>query len=226
MATTSTDILNEALYALGMLWPGDTATTPVLTDASMHLAQLWSAWGATNELCNAQYHQTLTVTAGTSAYTFGTAGTLVASATPVEIVGAQSVSGNFKIPIKIVSFAQFDALVEDQLSMTSVYAQFLAVDNAYPSINLKLWPTPATSPASLVLDYYGAMTALPLYPSVATLSLAPEYERALWTNLAVDLIPRYALPGRDYSALIALADQARNTIIQKNKLIFGQKAAA
>jgi hypothetical protein len=167
----------------------------------------------------AQYHQSLTLTATNPTYTFGTGGTLTATATPVQIYGAQSVQGNFRSPIKIMSFAEFDASIEDPVSTLSVFAKVLAVDNAYPSMNLRVWPTPAASPASLFLDYYGVLTAFATLGGAVTLS--PAYELAIGYNFAASLVPQYGIRGRDYSALIAMAESSKMRIQALNNKLMG-----
>ena len=109
MSTLVSDVIDAAFGDLGLLPFSTTVNSVVQADAFARLNLLWAAWSTDETIGNGQYHQTLTLTAGTSVYTFGTAGTLVATATPIRIYGAQSLSpaGNFRNPVKIVSFAGF-----------------------------------------------------------------------------------------------------------------------
>jgi hypothetical protein len=224
MANLVSDVISEALQDLGVIRPGETVPTAVLTDCFMRLNQMWAAWGAEPDTTNAQYHQSLTLTAGTTNYTFGTGGTLVATAAPIKIYGAQSVSGSFRSPVKIGSFAAFDELVTDPMGTTTVLANLLAVDNSYPSANLKVYPVPAASPGSLVLDYVGAMTAFAATSS--SLSLHPAFEEALHFNLAMVLLPRYGRQGINATALAANAQNSKARIVELNRSINGGPAAA
>ena len=224
MANLVSDIINEALADLGVIRPGETISNTVQTDCFVRLNQMWAGWGAEPDVTNAQYHQALTVTAGTSAYTFGTGGTLVATAAPIKIYGAHSVSGSFRQPVKVVSFADFDAQVADGAGTTAVLASVVAVDNAYPSMNIRVFPTPAATPGTLNLDYVGAMTA---FAAVGTsLSLHPAFEEALHFNLAMVLLPRYGRQGFDPTVLAANAQNSKARIVELNRSINGGPAPA
>ncbi len=224
MANLVSDIINEALADLGVIRPGETISAAVLADCFMRLNQMWAGWGAEPDVTNAQYHQVLTITAGTNAYTFGTGGTLVASAAPVKIYGAQSISGAFKKPVKIVSFAEYDAAYADFGGTTAVLADMLAVDNAYPSMNLRVAPMPATSPGTLTIDYLGVMTAFAA--TSTSLALHPAFEEALHFNLAMVLLPRYGRQGFDPAVLAANAQNSKARIVELNRSINGGPAPA
>lgn len=217
MANLVSDIITEAFILLGVLQPGGSITTAMQTDAFLRLNQIWLSLGTDQGITNARYHQTLTVTAGTDAYTFGTGGTLVATAAPVKIEGAQSRSGNFIGNVRVMSFADFDVAVQSRLGERSILAQMLACDNSYPSINIRVFPMPDTSPGSLVLDYYGVMAA---FSSVSqSLSLAPEFEQLLYTQLALMLYPQYSRVASTTAEFIAgLAAAALSTVRAKNQI--------
>lgn len=225
MSTLVSDIINEAFCDLGVIRPGETVSTTVQADAFLRLNQMWAAWGTEPDISNAQYHQSLTITAGTAAYTFGTAGTLVATAAPLKIYGARSASGVYNKTVKIVSFTQFDAEVEDPTGVLSVLAELLAVDNAYPAPNLKIFPMPDTAPGNLVLDYLGAMAA---FAAVGTdiSALHPAFLDALHFNLAIALMPRYGRQGFDPTVLASNAQNAKARIVNLNRSINGLEAAA
>lgn len=224
MANLVSDIINEALADLGVIRPGETISATVLADCFMRLNQMWAGWGSEPDVTNAQYHQALTVTAGTSTYTFGTGGTLVATAAPIKVYGAQSVSGVFRQSVKVVSFKEFDESVSDNGGTTAVLASVLAVDNAYPSQNLKVFPTPAATPGTLNLDYVGAMTAFAA--TSTSLALHPAFEEALHFNLAMVLLPRYGRQGFDPTVLAANAQNSKARIVELNRSINGGPAPA
>lgn len=222
MAITVAELINKSLVDLGVLRPGASPSTTIRDDCFTRLNEMWEGWGIDETLTNAQYHQTLTITAGTTAYTFGTGGTLVATALPIRVYGAQSVSGNFRNPVQVVSFKEFDSIVKDPVSSTSVLASILAADNANPSINLRVFPVPATAPGSLVLDYWGAMTAFAAVGS--TVAVAPAYEDALHWNLAMALLPQYGRVGVDAAAIAANAAGSLAKIQNLTKSIMGSSA--
>lgn len=224
MPFTFADLINQSLVDLGTLKPGATPPTAIRDDCFVRLNQLWEGWSIDETVTNAQYHQILALSAGTSVYTFGTGGSLVATATPVRVYGAESVSGNFRSPVRVVSFKEFDAEVQDALGSSSVLAQLLAADNAYPSINLRVFPVPATSPGSLLLDYWGAMT--PFAATSTTVALAPAFSDALHWNLAMALLPQYGRTGVDGAAIAANAAASLGKIQQLNRSINGVQPPA
>jgi len=216
MSTWAT-IINQSLVDLGALKPGASPSTTIRDDCFTRLQQMWAGWSIDETIANAQYHQSLTLTAGTSTYTFGTGGSLVATVAPIRVYGAESVSGNFRSSVKVVSFATFDAMVEDVIGTSAVLAKILAADNAYPAINLRVFPVPATSPGSLLLDYWGVMTAIAAVGD--TVALAPAFEDAIHWNLAMALLPQYGRQGIDGTAIAANAAASLGRIQQLTKSI-------
>ena len=224
MAETPADIINLAFVTIGTIQAAETITTAIQNDAYLRLQTMWRAAGTEQGITNAWYHQSFNLTAGVNIYTLGTGGSLVATATPVRVVGFQSVSGNFRSSGKVLSFQEFDEQVEDPVGSSSVLAKAVAADNSYPNINIKVFPVPASGPGNLILDYCGVMADLPAVGS--NLSLAPEFEYYLYTNLAVLLYPTYARAGYDPSLIIKQAADAKQAILQKNISILQPQAAA
>lgn len=230
MATVQAAIIEPALISLGYIRAGATPTAAILANALVMLQQLMTSWSAEQPMAYVNYHQIFPsgaggVVAGTATYTLGTGGTMVATARPIRITSAVSASGNQRIPVQIMSWDQFNAEVQDELSSRSVFCKKLAADQSFPAINIRLWPMPDTSPATLELDYY---SPLPAYTLVGdTVTLPEGWEVALSFNLAVILYGQYSRPGG--ATLEWLASQAsnfKNAIAQKNAAILGLTPAA
>lgn len=219
------DIINEAFEDLGVIRPGETITSALQASAFLVLQQRWALNSLERAFVNTIKHQTLTVTAGTSLYTFGTGGTLVATATPIRITGWASVSGAFRNGGRPVSHEEFALKVKDPIGGASVLITDLAADNAYPSINVRVFPVPASSPGSLILDYWTVLTAFAAV-SDSLAGLAPGYEEFLHNDLAIGLYPRYARAGaQSLQALVANASNAKGTIMALNASILGLQQA-
>lgn len=223
--STFASLINQALVDLGALKPGATPSTTIRDDCFTRLQQMWAGWGLDETITNAQYHQAFTLSAGQPNYTFGqVGGTLVATATPVRVYGAESVSGNFRSPVKVVSFSQFDAQVQDALGSQAVLAQIMACDNAYPVMNLRVFPVPASGAGLLYIDYWGSMA--PFVTVTDTVTLAPGFEDALHFNLAMALLPQYGRVGVDATAIAANAAGSLGRIQTLNRQILGGEVPA
>jgi hypothetical protein len=221
------DIINEAFLDLNAIAAGESITSAEQADAFLRLQQMLDQWSAEQLSVYTVVHAGFTITAGTTVYTLGTAGSLATAAIPVRVTGAAGVAGAFRGPIKVVSWDEFDALTKDGSGEVAVIPEILAADNAWPAINIRLFPTPAASPATLWLDYW---TSLAQFSTVGdTVTLPPGFQKALHTNLAVDLYPQYARPGTTVEILAAQAKAAKQSIIDLNAQILGmqqQQAAA
>lgn len=225
MATTVTNIIDMAFNDLGVTMPGETVSAGISGAAFLVFQQLMASLSVEQVMNYVFYHQIFTLTAGTSGYTVGTAGSLTATANPQRITGWQSVSGNFRNGGPIISFEQFHATVKDPIASRSILAQVVAADQLYPSINILVWPTPDTSPANLQLDYYAS---LPTYSAVGdTVTLPDGWILMLHYQLALMLAPQYARVGGVPESLAADAQNAKAAIAAKNAAIIGltQQAA-
>ncbi len=218
MAFTYADLINQALVDLGAIKPGASPSTTIRDDGFLRLNQMWEGWGIDGTITNAQYHQAFVPTAGVAAYTVGVGGSFNTTVYPIRIYGAESVQGNFRTPVKVISFQQYDEQVQDAWSTTSVMAQLLAQDNAYPLKNVRLFPMPAGG-SFLSLDYYGAMQAFALVTD--TVTVATAYQDALHFNLAMAMLPQYGRQGIDATAIAANAASTLGKIQQLNQAIGG-----
>jgi hypothetical protein len=215
---TYADIINQALVDLGAIKPGATPSTTIRDDSFVRLNQMWEGWGADPTISNAQYHQNYFPSAGINQYTFGVGGTFSSPAYPVRVYGAVSTSGNFRSPVKVISYQQFDEQMLDPIGSSSVLAQSLACDNGYPLKLVRLFPVPAGG-STLTLDFWGEMTAFNAVGD--TVSVAPAFSDALHFNLAMAMLPQYGRQGIDATAIAANAAKSLGVIQQLNRLILG-----
>lgn len=209
------DLINEAFLDISAIAAGQTITAEELSDAFMRLNQMLDSWSNEQVSVFTEQHQSFVLTAGTASYTMGPSGALSTAARPVKVLGASSVSGAFRQPVKVISFGTFDRMIENPLGVTSVLAQAIATDNSFPLINVKVFPTPASSPGNLEIDYW-----TPLAQFVSTtdvVSLPPGFEDALHFNLAVRIAPQY---GKQPNALLmANAQMTKQAITEVNASI-------
>ncbi len=219
MSTLVSDIITQSFVDLAVIQPGETISSDMQANAFLVLNQMWSQWSAERTMAYLVVHQTFTITAGTSKYTLGTAGTLVASARPVQVTGWSQGSGNFSTGGDVLGFDEFRSKTLNATGRRSVLAELMAADDGFPNITIELFPTPDTAPGSLTLDF---TTPLVAFPATSTsLTLPDGYEAALHFNLAVALAPQYARANGITQELAANAQNTKASIVQKNAEIIG-----
>lgn len=224
--STIANVIAGAFEDLGVIRPGESISgLAIETSAFLTLQERWALASLDRAFVNTIKHQTLTLTAGTSLYTFGTGGTLVATATPIRVTGWAQVLGNIRRGGVPISHEEFAATFKDELGSTSQFVSHLAADNAYPSINIRVGPVPAASPASLILDYWSQMAQFAAV-SDSLASLAPGYEVYLRNDLAIGLYPAYKRENsKSLEVLGTNAQNAKQTIMALNASILGLRQA-
>lgn len=225
MAVTWSDLITSAFIDLAYIRPGATITTTMRDAAFVILQQFFDSLSAEEAMNYVVYHQGFTLTAGTSTYVVAASGgTLTSTARPIRITGWQSVDGNYRNGGLIEGWDKFHAEVKDGLSATSKLAQRVAADQAYPGINIVVYPTPATAPGTLYLDYYAPLTQ----PATVsdTVTLPDGWQEMLHFNLAVLLSPQYGRGGDQLTLVASNAANAKQKIAQKNASIIGLQPQA
>jgi len=207
MSVLLSDIINQAFEDLGVIRPGESVSAALSASALLVLTQRWALNCMEKTFGVQWYHQTFTLTAGTSAYTVGLAGSLTATAEPVQIVSWRSVSGNFESAGDVIGFEEFDAKWQNAHAEAAVLAKAVASDNAIPK-GIRVAPVPATSPGSLILTYYAPMPAFSILSDAAPTQ--PGYQDFLHNDLAIALYPRYARAGAQ--SLQALGVNRQNAL--------------
>lgn len=192
MSITVSDLILQSYVEVNVIQDtSETISTTLRDNAFLLLQQAYSSLSLERLIAYLVVHQTFSMVAGTSSYTLGTGGTLVTGALPVAVTGWASVSGSFRNGGVPVSFDAIRDAAKNPTGRTSVLAEMVAADQANPSIGIEVFPTPATSPGTLTLDYW---TPLVQFTSVAqTISLPDGFELFLRLLLATHLETRYPL---------------------------------
>ena len=220
----ASDIVNQALNDLAVIRPGETPSSSIQAAAFVTLQEIWALNCIEKTFGTQWYHQSFTLIAGTSVYSVGTAGTLVATADPIQIVSWRSVSGNFETAGEVIGFEEFNAKWQNLTSESSVLAKAVASDNSTPSKTIRVAPVPAASPGSLILDYYAPMAPMTILSDSAP--SAPGYQQFLHCALAIALYPQYARAGaQSLQALAANKQEALSMITALNARIQGLQQA-
>jgi hypothetical protein len=218
------DIITESFLDLAAIDPGVGITTAEQSDAFLRLNQIIAQWSTEQFSIFNLAHTSFPggLVAGTSSYTVGPGGSLATAARPVRITSAAAFSGSFSVPVPVLSFGDFEGRAINPTGRSSVLPEFIAADQGYPLVNLKVFPPPAISPGTLILDYWTVITAFATAGD--TVNLPPGYERALHLALAVELWPQYPKQN-DFAVLKGMADDAKNSLMQLNAQILGAPQA-
>jgi len=190
--TTARTLITQSLKDLGAIAVGETPTADEANDALECLNQMIQTWQTESLIVYAKNQQVFTYpVTGQQTYTIGPTGDFVTTR-PIRIDAALNRDANdndywFYVAKDFSDYAQLiTKAVSAQLQTVLYY------DPTYPNGTIYLWPTPNDSGYRLVLWTWTSVTEFTSLDAVIT--LPPGYERALRSNLAIDLAARY---GRD-----------------------------
>ena len=161
--------------------------------------------------------ETFTCVAGQQSYSMGPGGNFNTSR-PTRIVDAQTVvlgsNPRQTLPLKMINVTQFDSIFVK--SVQSTIPLWLYNDNAFPAVNLNLWPVPQVNSQ---IDIWSQKNLAQFTSVNDTVALAVGGNRMLKYNLAVELAPEYGKNDLD-PKIIAIAEgsmAAYKRAINQNK---------
>ena len=184
MATAQT-IIDRAMRLIGALESGESPSSDETADVLVALNQMIDSWRNDRLVAYQVNDYTLTLVSGTSEYTIGSGGD-INQTRPVKIDSAFITENSIDYPVMIVSKGSYDA-IPDKTTQSNI-VDLLYYEPAYPTGNIKLYPTPNTANVLTVSVWEPIST---LATAATSVSLPPGYERALTYNLAVDIAPEF-----------------------------------
>ncbi len=220
---TVENLINQSFNDLGVTKAGETVSNTVRDAAFVVLQQYWSSLSTEEAMQYLPVHGPFNLTAGVVNYTLGVGGSLNTVARPVRVTGWTSYSGNFRNGGKPISFAELHALAHNPTAKRSILVEALACDNAFPNLNVEVFPPPDNGPGTLILDYWTPLT--PFVSVTDVLSLPDGYEAMLHFGLAIQLAPQYSRVGGVPDSLAADAANSKKDIMDKNAAILGLQQA-
>lgn len=213
MATAS-DIVRSALERIGVVPIGETVPTEHSTRALADLNDMIQHWAAEGLELHAFTQYDVTLVSGQATYTIGASGNFNVRR-PVQIESAYLTSGGVYYPLNVYnSSLRYDEYTVRPSGLpTEVY-----YDPQYPLGKIVFYLTPNAA-YSVHLATSTSLAELTLLAD--TVSLPPEYNLALWTNLAVLLMPTF---GKSDNLLIKLAKDAKGVLATNNSKRFIKEA--
>lgn len=204
MATPSTMII-RALQMLGGKTIGGTLTSAEQTAYLDVLNAMMESWSLDRLMCYQVVQESQALTASVGSLTIGSGGTWNTTR-PTKIVDPCFVrdANNIDYPLQIINAEAYGRIINKTIDGT--YPRYIFYDAAYVAglATIYLWPEPQSG---LTL-YINSWKQLQTFAAIGTtVVLPPGYQRAIESNLAVELAAGYR-PVPPETALIARQSKA------------------
>lgn len=209
------DIIQQAYEDIGVVQVGELVSPTLQTNGFLILNELLNSLSAEKYSVFTQLFGTYALQGGVSAYTLGVGGSFGTSVRAQRAVSWSAVYFNFRTGGPILSFPEFQAAAVDPIGVTSAIPKIVGADEAWPLINVRVFPIPATGGSgSIEIAYW---TVIQQFVAVGdTISLPPGYFQMLHWNLAVLLYPKYARVGGMPPEVAAMAQNSKLSLVQQN----------
>ena len=196
MSENALTLIQDALFEIGVLAEGETATDAMAQHALRRLKYMLRHWSSKNIRLYYAKEDTLVLTGATS-YTVGV-GAVFNVIRPTSIRGAfvKSSTTGVDDPIKIITEDEYRRISMKSLGGTP---ELLWYDPDYPFGIIYLWPV---GTGTLHIDSLKPLTD----PATLTTSVSfpPEYDEAIVCGLAVRLAPNYGKAASAETVAMAL----------------------
>jgi len=195
MSETALTLIQDALFAIGVLAEGETASDATAQHAFRHLKYMLRHWSAKNIRLYYTKQDTIVLT-GANSYTIGSGGDCD-TVRPTSIRGGYVRDSNsLDHPIKIVDEDKYRRLSMKNLIQTP---EIVWYSPEYPLGKIWIWPV---GTGTLYLDSLKPLTD----PATLTTSISfpPEYDEAIIYGLAVRLSSSYGKAVSEDIAVLAL----------------------
>ena len=200
MATVQTAIVDRALrIVLGVESSGTTAQSALAFTALNAMIDSWRNEGL---MASSVVNLSAAMVATVSNYSLGPAGTF-STTRPLEILDAYMTQSGVDTPVRVLNFNQYDAIKFKSAASSIVTDVFY--NSTFPNAEITVYPVP-TAANTLHLVSRTDLTSFAALTDVV--SLPPGWERALYSNLAVELAPEYGASLTQDTYMIARESKA------------------
>jgi len=199
-------IIKAALRKLLVIPSGGTPTTAQYADGLEVLNDLVNSWSAQRDLIYEDTKETLTIPSGTQIITIGPTGDLV-TARPLKITVATLRDQNIDYVLKLISEKEYQGFSQKN-NKSRPYRLYYR--NTWPNGTIYFEYVTDQS-YSLILT---SMKQLSTFPDGTTdVALPDHYERALKTNLTIELADEMGAGKRVTNLMLKIAEESRTAII-------------
>lgn len=202
------NIISAALRKLLVTPSGGTPTTAQYADGLEVLNDMVNSWSAQRDLIYEDTKENLTIPAGTQSITIGPTGDLV-TGRPLKITVATLRDNNIDYVLKLIHEREYQG-----------FSQKNNVSRPYRLYYRNTWPN-GTMYFEYVTDQeytliLTSMKNLSTFPDgITDVSLPDYYERALKTNLTIELADEMGAGNRISSSMYKIAEEAKTAIISQ-----------
>jgi len=201
-------IIKAALRKLLVIPSGGTPTAEQYTDGLEVLNDMINSWSAQRDLIYEDTKETLTIPAGTQIITIGATGDLV-TGRPLKIIVATLRDNNVDYVIKLISEKEYQGFSQKN-NISRPYRLYYR--NTWPNGTIYFEYTTDQS-YSLILTSMKQLSSF--LDGTTDVSLPDYYERALKTNLTIELADEMGAGNRVSPIMMNLANEAKTAILSQ-----------
>lgn len=208
--TTGTTLFTRSLRMLGVLATGAVPTANQLADGLTAINGMLESWRNDKRMVYAAVDSTLTMIISQQSYAIGAAGAL-AITRPTQFDDAYMRQAGTDTPVRLIGQSEWDAIPTKTVTSPIVEKAFYNPTMASSQGTLLVYPVPSAANdlhliSWIVLASLAAMTDTVLLP--------PGYDRAIASNLAIEIAPEY--PGTTVTPELAII--ARDSLMQIKRM--------
>lgn len=203
---TARQLTQHSLRLLSVIGQGQTLDAEQENDALYALNNLLASWSAEGLMIPNTELESFTLVSGTNSYTIGSGGTFDTDR-PKQIVGGYLTDGN-DYYLTPMSRREFNS-IWDKASQTRPSRFYYRPDYPLGVIYFDWTPDSNYAVKFELVKPLGEFDEL-----TDTVTVPPEYARAISANLAIDIAPEYEV--QPSAALVKMADESKATVMRNN----------
>ena len=209
------DLITSAFRKIDVIAAGETPNADEYADALSSLNVMLESWSAEQISVYQIVNFAAALTAAQQVYTMGPSGNFNTSR-PLKIESAGIITPDGLRHAMTMVGALDWAKIEEK-SLTGKLPKVLYNDNAYPLLNLQVWPIPSASGGAPSIDLY-VWAQLQQFAAITDAFAMPVgYFRALVYGLAMELAPEYGAQAMAAAqGLAGMAASAKQDIVTLN----------
>lgn len=182
---TAKDLITRAMRAIQALGSGEVPSAAEANDGLVALNALLDSWSNDGLTSYLVLERSFSLTVGTSSYSIGSTGTIVATR-PQDITQAyiQDTGGN-NYMMEVLPRDKWNQIGNRSSTITSQIPSVLFYDPQYPLGVINIFPTPLIA----YTCYFSSTQDQTRFTDLTTaVSAPPGYERAYVSNLAMEMV--------------------------------------
>lgn len=205
---TALDIIKRSLRYIGALGVGETLEAELANNALDSLNAMLDSWSIDALLIYQTDYETFPLSAGVQSYTIGVGGTFNTTR-PDRIESGYVSVNNIDYQLEVVDIDKWNSIAIK--TTKSTWPSYLRFDPTLPLAKIHLYPVPITG--SITINRFAILQSFNSLTDV--IALPRGYERAIASNLAIELAPEY---DKSISKELAMIARESKSYIQKINL--------